>query len=205
MGVLPRRTMSLVDLGSLNDSSNIHLDGDNPKSCTDCPSPVDLELGLCGDADEVIENNMRDEHICFICLESIKLGEDVAWSENLDCEHVFHKDCIMPWLQRSNDCPCCRQNFVPNIADFLSASSQNQKSEDAELTHVDAIKRQEALYCVQHGLNINKKGNPQVFSKHEIEEIKNQVSLKDSTHSANTHSIHSITESIQSEHPLGSK
>jgi hypothetical protein len=185
--------VSSIDFGSLTDSSSIQLDGDKPKSCLDCPSPVDLELGLRVDVDEAIENSMRDEHLCFICLESITLGEDVAWSENLDCEHVFHKDCIVLWLQRSNDCPCCRQNFVPNIADFLS-SSQNQESEDEELTHMDALKHQEAQYCVQHGLNITNERNPQVLSKNEVEELNPMNST--------THSIHNITEPTQSERPL---
>jgi hypothetical protein len=32
------------------------------------------------------------------------------------CGHVFHSECITPWLETSNRCPICSLgNFVPSI------------------------------------------------------------------------------------------
>ncbi|KAL3620452.1 hypothetical protein CASFOL_035364 [Castilleja foliolosa] len=46
---------------------------------------------------------------CSICMEDFEIKSDTALTVNeLPCEHYFHKDCIVKWLQRSNTCPLCR-------------------------------------------------------------------------------------------------
>ena len=49
--------------------------------------------------------------ICGICLESYNGGDKVCLSYNDDCEHVFHKNCILSWLIQHEDCPNCRAPF----------------------------------------------------------------------------------------------
>jgi hypothetical protein len=60
---------------------------------------------------------------CVICLEEMKAGETVVWSETSSCRHVYHKECMVSFLahkakrqkQRdlgANPCPTCRQPFV---------------------------------------------------------------------------------------------
>lgn len=41
---------------------------------------------------------------CSICLEAFEPGNAVVSS----C-HVYHRDCILGWLQKRDDCPNCRQ------------------------------------------------------------------------------------------------
>jgi hypothetical protein len=43
------------------------------------------------------------------------VGEDVGWSRNPLCHHVFHKDCILEYLEANNSCPICRNSY--HIAD----------------------------------------------------------------------------------------
>ncbi|XP_008811647.1 uncharacterized protein LOC103722751 [Phoenix dactylifera] len=42
---------------------------------------------------------------CTICLEDILMDTIAGW---LDCNHLFHPDCIMQWLRNSRMCPNCR-------------------------------------------------------------------------------------------------
>lgn len=42
---------------------------------------------------------------CSICLN--KFSDDNKGYE-LKCEHIFHKDCIKEWMERSKTCPICR-------------------------------------------------------------------------------------------------
>jgi hypothetical protein len=53
--------------------------------------------------------------LCAICLEDYKVGEDIGWSRNPLCHHVFHKDCILESLEANNSCPICRNLYY--IAD----------------------------------------------------------------------------------------
>lgn len=44
---------------------------------------------------------------CAICILDYKAGDTLKVLPN--CHHVFHKDCIIPWLtERSGHCPLCR-------------------------------------------------------------------------------------------------
>ena len=43
---------------------------------------------------------------CSVCWEDFVLGESV---NQLRCEHIFHKDCITPWLELHATCPVCRK------------------------------------------------------------------------------------------------
>ncbi|WOG96538.1 hypothetical protein DCAR_0415874 [Daucus carota subsp. sativus] len=42
---------------------------------------------------------------CVICKEEMKQGRDVC---KMPCTHLFHWMCILPWLRKTNTCPCCR-------------------------------------------------------------------------------------------------
>jgi curved DNA-binding protein CbpA len=42
---------------------------------------------------------------CTVCQEDFKVGER---AKKLECDHYFHEDCLMPWLQVQNTCPTCR-------------------------------------------------------------------------------------------------
>ena len=40
---------------------------------------------------------------CSVCLGSLAKVE-----RELPCNHQFHAECLAPWLQKNNSCPCCR-------------------------------------------------------------------------------------------------
>mmetsp|Transcript_18980 Transcript_18980/g.52721 ORF Transcript_18980/g.52721 Transcript_18980/m.52721 type:complete len:350 (-) Transcript_18980:405-1454(-) len=50
---------------------------------------------------------------CAICLSSYEIDDVVCFSKKVECQHAFHKDCIIPWLAKKDEprCPCCRQEF----------------------------------------------------------------------------------------------
>ena len=54
--------------------------------------------------------NYVDE-ICVICQDHYKVGERVGITS---CGHIYHKDCIYPWLNsdKRKSCPLCRQENI---------------------------------------------------------------------------------------------
>jgi Ring finger domain len=57
--------------------------------------------------------------LCAICLDHYQEGETIVWSNDMDCSHVYHKECFVDYLSRrrnpnqeDNPCPTCRRNFL---------------------------------------------------------------------------------------------
>lgn len=49
---------------------------------------------------------INDQPSCAVCQENFKVAEFV---KKLACNHLFHNDCITPWLRVNDTCPLCRQ------------------------------------------------------------------------------------------------
>ncbi|ETV82768.1 hypothetical protein H257_04565 [Aphanomyces astaci] len=47
---------------------------------------------------------------CAICL--CDFDDDDVHVVTLPCDHVFHSDCVFPWLVRDHSCPLCRTSAV---------------------------------------------------------------------------------------------
>jgi hypothetical protein len=60
-------------------------------------------------ADFGVDNPLSVMTSCAICLADYTHGEPIQCSKN--CQHVFHAECIMDWLVKHQDCPCCRTPF----------------------------------------------------------------------------------------------
>jgi Ring finger domain len=48
----------------------------------------------------------QETEICSICLYKLKSSV-----RSLPCSHQFHASCLTSWLNKSSDCPLCRQEI----------------------------------------------------------------------------------------------
>lgn len=49
----------------------------------------------------------------------------------LECSHVFHESCILPWFEAHRSCPCCRSNVkhftsIPSAAELFESFNEDQ-------------------------------------------------------------------------------
>ncbi|CAB9499297.1 RING-H2 finger protein [Seminavis robusta] len=49
---------------------------------------------------------------CALCSKAFQRGEEIGKSNNPDCNHVHHGDCLVHWLQLQNTCPTCNKPYV---------------------------------------------------------------------------------------------
>jgi hypothetical protein len=68
--------------------------------------------------DTTTEKQCVTSGMCAICLEPYEQGETIVWSQDNECQHVYHKDCFLDYLSnkkntdlKDNPCPTCRRNF----------------------------------------------------------------------------------------------
>jgi E3 ubiquitin-protein ligase DOA10 len=80
----------------------------------------------------VTENDEK----CSVCLAP---NDDLDGSEiylTLPCKHDFHKECILPWLDRTNSCPLCRTEMKTDDVEYEEKKkSKQRKEENLEALH----------------------------------------------------------------------
>lgn len=76
-----------------NDPSNSDASGLNNSS----------SVGIRMNSVEISESLSRES--CAICKDEFSLHSE---AKQLPCNHLYHSECILPWLSHQSSCPLCR-------------------------------------------------------------------------------------------------
>ena len=52
---------------------------------------------------------------CPVCMGTFREGERYC---TMPCEHLFHEQCLLPWLKERNSCPKCRFELPTDDRDY---------------------------------------------------------------------------------------
>ncbi|WVR00031.1 hypothetical protein IAU59_007173 [Kwoniella sp. CBS 9459] len=58
---------------------------------------------------------------CPVCKDDFAVGDEVV---RIPCAHIFHPDCLVPWLKTNGSCPVCRFSLVPEEEERGRSPSQ---------------------------------------------------------------------------------
>lgn len=64
----------------------------------------------------------NSEDICVICQEDYKREKKCA---KLNCNHEFHKKCIMRWICQKPTCPLCNEGLMKQNGERYKLISEN--------------------------------------------------------------------------------
>lgn len=63
---------------------------------------------------------------CIICTDALTAGDNVVRLPL--CGHVFHTDCVLPWLRHHNTCPYCRRELPTDDAEYEQERRRMQRT-----------------------------------------------------------------------------
>ncbi|XP_072139069.1 E3 ubiquitin-protein ligase RNF115 isoform X2 [Mobula birostris] len=96
------------------------------------PPPADRDRIAALPVVTVSQEQIDSALECPVCKEDYLLEEQVR---QLPCHHLFHNDCIVPWLEMHDTCPVCRKSLNGEVttghqqtSEQLSGSSAGRES-----------------------------------------------------------------------------
>ncbi|OMJ80826.1 hypothetical protein SteCoe_18828 [Stentor coeruleus] len=68
------------------------------------------------DIKEYSDLDRNEDEYCTICLEQFRKNTKIR---QLDCGHIFHRECVDLWLRTNQYCCICKQNYLKKAAYFI--------------------------------------------------------------------------------------
>lgn len=75
------------------------------------------------------ENITNSDTQCPVCLKEHIKGET---AKKLPCGHLYHNNCIMPWLSKTNSCPLCRYELPTDDEDYEAWRKEKKRAKERE-------------------------------------------------------------------------
>lgn len=80
--------------------------------------------------EEVFDSEIYEEDVkCVVCQENFQNEDKFI---RIPCNHMYHSDCILPWLKQHNTCPTCRYELESEEEEKENEKSSSLTQEEEE-------------------------------------------------------------------------
>ncbi|XP_021744046.1 E3 ubiquitin-protein ligase RDUF2-like [Chenopodium quinoa] len=87
----------LHQLGQLDFNGSLNSMDDNPPASKSAVESIPFV--------RIVDSHVGSESHCAVCKDQFEIDMN---ARELPCKHIYHSDCILPWLLLHNSCPVCR-------------------------------------------------------------------------------------------------
>eukprot|EP00762_Andalucia_godoyi_P008468 ANDGO_05759.mRNA.1 E3 ubiquitin-protein ligase RING1-like len=110
----------------------------NPKQPKHCNSTA-TGAGAC-DAGNASEDAIGERAMdgkceaveCSVCMDAFSSEDKDGIAIRMPCKHVFHQECLMPWLKDHNSCPSCRMELETDNADYEDRKRRARQQQNVQ-------------------------------------------------------------------------
>jgi len=127
-------------------TSTLACKGDH-ENCTAAENTSSMQEDYNGDGGKL-------ELTCSVCLDDFEVGDELSWSRQLKCQHVFHSECLTSWLMKNVDCPVCRTVLIEE-EDFYKCQEESvsaSESENSTSTESESLDPSSGMFLVLNGM-----------------------------------------------------
>ncbi|KAJ8621278.1 hypothetical protein MRB53_029807 [Persea americana] len=131
----------LQDLDSVIEASLQEIGG-GPQRPPPASKEVVAKLPIITVTDDILMR-LGSETECAVCREEMVINDKM---QELPCKHLFHPDCLKPWLDEHNSCPICRHELQTDDHAYESWKEREKEAEEERKGAANAVRGGEYMY-----------------------------------------------------------